>query len=443
MADPLSVAASVIAVIQISGKVLSLCYQYFSGTKDAPKDIHSIISEVGSLKSILEDLNSLDNGSDIPTGSRGSALFTSLNAEDGPLKTCEAALQDILAHIDPPIESHNLSKVLLWPLKAKEVHKLLGVVQKQKTSLILALATNGTLAVSRIERSLEENTMMTAKTKELLGENSQTTVQLREFAQANEERNKRDKIIGWLQSTDPSTNHNTAWARHEPRTGDWLLNAPEFSRWKQEEKQILWLFGIPGSGKTVLASTVIRHVKDLCYPGSDIFCAYYYFDFSDPYKQTLTSMLRSVLSQLLCQQGALSDQFRALYSAHQDGTQAPSESDLRVALSSVLETTRVYIILDALDECCQRNVVLDFISSLNRQQTAKVNIMAVSRKEYDIELVLNDISHFKVCVESALVDVDIRLHVQGQLKTDSKLKRLPEDVKKEIETVLVDKACGM
>ncbi len=87
MADPLSAMASIIAVIQISGTVLFACSQYISSVNDASRDIEWVISEVGSLKSILDDLKGL-----VCTTEDRSALSKSLRADYGPLKTCESAL---------------------------------------------------------------------------------------------------------------------------------------------------------------------------------------------------------------------------------------------------------------------------------------------------------------------------------------------------------------
>jgi adenylylsulfate kinase-like enzyme len=39
-----------------------------------------------------------------------------------------------------------------------------------------------------------------------------------------------------------------------PGTGQWLLSDPVFDKWKKESvSSILWLHGIPGSGKSKLA----------------------------------------------------------------------------------------------------------------------------------------------------------------------------------------------
>ena len=56
MADPLSVAASIIAVIQITSSVVSICYDYRSGTKHASKEMEQLTDEVISMRDVLERL---------------------------------------------------------------------------------------------------------------------------------------------------------------------------------------------------------------------------------------------------------------------------------------------------------------------------------------------------------------------------------------------------
>ena len=54
--DPLSITASVITVIQIAGTISSICKDYITTVKDAPKDLRRVAIEVGSIKSVLEVL---------------------------------------------------------------------------------------------------------------------------------------------------------------------------------------------------------------------------------------------------------------------------------------------------------------------------------------------------------------------------------------------------
>src|SRR5277367_1338186 len=57
--DPLSGAASVIAVIQIAGAVIDLCYRYRSSLKDAPKTITRLMNEVRGIRVVLESLDTI------------------------------------------------------------------------------------------------------------------------------------------------------------------------------------------------------------------------------------------------------------------------------------------------------------------------------------------------------------------------------------------------
>jgi hypothetical protein len=91
-----------------------------------------------------------------------------------------------------------------------------------------------------------------------------------------------NQVLEWLVTTDPSPNHNNACELHEEHTGEWLINSPEYTGWLERRNRFLWLHGIPGAGKTVLASYVFQNVEALVedsapeVPG----CAYYYCYFS-------------------------------------------------------------------------------------------------------------------------------------------------------------------
>jgi hypothetical protein len=54
----------------------------------------------------------------------------------------------------------------------------------------------------------------------------------------------RDKIIQWLSTTDPSSNHHIACKKRQPTTGEWLIKRAEFEEWKQTQNSLLWLYGI-------------------------------------------------------------------------------------------------------------------------------------------------------------------------------------------------------
>jgi hypothetical protein len=96
-----------------------------------------------------------------------------------------------------------------------------------------------------------------------------------------------------------------------------------------------------------------------------------------------------------------------------------------------------------LDECSQRGEMLKMLSDIYRQCSEEVNILVTSRKERDIELVLDNLASSSIGVKQTVVDADIRIYLKTCLVEDAKLKRWPSAVKEEMEDALVRGAHGM
>ena len=100
----------------------------------------------------------------------------------------------------------------------------------------------------------------------------------------NQRKEEKDRVLDWLKLSDPSTNHFAARKKHEPTTGDWFLRSEIFAASTEGNVKSVWLYGIPGAGKTILCSTIIERLKDICLVKTGHQLAYFYFDFSDANK---------------------------------------------------------------------------------------------------------------------------------------------------------------
>lgn len=171
---------------------------------------------------------------------------------------------------------------------------------------------------------------------------------------------------------------------------------------------------------------------------------YFYFDFNDREKQSSTNAIRSLLFQYALQVGDVVQDLERLYQKCSSGQQQPAEeaisSHLRQAIARPEEK---YIVLDALDECTDREGLLTFIQELPSSKPRNLHILATSRREKDIEDELNPIANHKVNIQSAIVDADIRIYIRDRMTTDTKLKKWPVSVQSEITTALMEKAGGM
>jgi hypothetical protein len=251
---------------------------------------------------------------------------------------------------------------------------------------------------------------------------------------------KRESTLKSLVITDPSSIHNGAWELHEPHTSQWLTRCPDYKDWIHGTTSLIWLYGIPGSGKTVLASFVIEDVKKLAKSSPGMGWAYYYFYFRRE-KDEVPHFLCWIINQLCRQSKQIPPEVLEL---HRHGGELSTES-LLIALSAVLrDFQRVYLVLDALDESTNRRRLLDVLVKLPvNADFAKLQILAASREEPDIERALGPISTVISLNQNQWVENDIRLYIESCLCEDRKLRRWPEALRSEIEAALVKGAKGM
>lgn len=183
-------------------------------------------------------------------------------------------------------------------------------------------------------------------------------------------------------------------------------------------------------------------MKRFCEAESSKILAYFYFDFNDREKN-VANMLRSVIAQISRKGPSLPKAVQILLQ-YKEKAEQPNEQTLFQTLLSVLrEDKTYYIILDALDECWERENLLETLSELAKQGLKNVHMLFTSRQEQDIKESLRPIVTENVPIQNTKVDKDIRLHVRRCLDEDRELKERPDSIKDEIETSLVEGAHGM
>lgn len=247
----------------------------------------------------------------------------------------------------------------------------------------------------------------------------------------------------WLSTVDSTSNQSAARLKHEPETGNWLLESESFKNWLNGEKQFLWIHGIPGSGKTVLCSTLINHVQRN--QETDVRgLAYFYFDFKDSDKQVLDRFLRSIVAQLSRQLSSFPTVLQDFYRQYEAQNEHLPDTELTKVLTSILSQFQSStIVIDALDECREQREVMEKLALLIGESCINTRILVTSRKERDIELGLKTMITDQVALQGSVVKNDINLHVRRCLSQDPVLSLRPDSVKEKIESALVDGARGM
>ena len=254
--------------------------------------------------------------------------------------------------------------------------------------------------------------------------------------------NLAQRIFDWLSGPDPSSNYENAREKRSQGTGIWLLENPAFVDWKSSPCSLLWLYGKPGSGKTVLSSTAIHFLLSNIAIKERV--AYFYFDFQNNEKQKVKNFLRSIIAQLFdCNEETLkvAEQF---YNDNSHGRTTPSIQSSKAAIRQLIDKLpSVYFVIDALDECNDRVSLLECFEDFCSWRQDSLHILATSRQETDIEECFLVIANCKLSLEDSVIDEDILRYVRYQLNHDKKLSKWSEELRTEIEKALLEGAQGM
>ncbi|RMJ16009.1 hypothetical protein CDV36_004314 [Fusarium kuroshium] len=208
--------------------------------------------------------------------------------------------------------------------------------------------------------------------------------ELEHFART-EENTIRQEYFTLRAHVSPKTYDDDLYRHHAAvcdGTGKWLFRDQLFKDWADYSKgstRILWLNGIPGAGKTLLASSVIRHTQCL---GLTLFAFLTYKDSST----TALSIVHSLIFQLASDSLALQTELRQ--SGHKNLRNSLDEAaDL---LQSLLECAGVvYVVIDGIDEIdlFERSRLLKQLLKLG-DACQKCLILLSSRSEDDISTAL-------------------------------------------------------
>ena len=171
--------------------------------------------------------------------------------------------------------------------------------------------------------------------------------------------------------------------------------------------------------------------------------AYFYCDFKDSKFQDPINVIGSVVGQLAVQETELPKDLESLFHNCSKARTRPSLGSLLEVLKNETSSgaRRTYIVIDALDECTNREGLLDGLVELHSLVDLAINILVTSRKENDINEALENLP--SLFIKESDITQDVELYVQSEIEKRKKLKEKTDVVKARIRSTLVEGAKGM
>lgn len=388
---------TLLAVLQVSAKLVTVCHEYILGVKNAPRDVLRIIDEITSVRNTIEQLIQHVN----QTGSPLSPGFTNLNQPNGPFEKCLAELTDLEKVIDDGKRKGPLTSKLVWPLKQKETEAKLAALATIKSSLQLALTADNAQTLSEIW----------SETKSLPVIQKHVDNFAKHAAEAAQDDVKK-RMIKELRGRDQSQRHRMHYEKHVEATGDWLLNHAAYLKWLETAGGILWLRGLAGCGKTVLCAHIIENLTLLCV-GEATAIVYFYVDGSENLPLDACTVNRTFLSQLVEQIPSLVSELEGR--SYVEMTNRP-ERYLRMGLRSV---EHLYVVVDGLDECEDSlglQGAVEFLVETMLLGKDKVHVVAASRTSAHVRAGTTGIEVSEVLLGECKDNDDLHLLLQSRLQ---------------------------
>jgi hypothetical protein len=252
---------------------------------------------------------------------------------------------------------------------------------------------------------------------------------------------KHYETMEWLSPDSFAAQQSDLITRKQADTGQWFLDSPEFTEWVYGTSQTLFCPGIPGAGKTMMAAIAVHHLQNTV-KTADIGIAFVYCNYKRQADQTTPNLLAAIIKQLVQDRPSIAQPLSSLYDQHRPKRTRPLLEELLSVLHSVLaKYSKVYVVLDALDECSEQDGTRSQLLRLCRrlQQKYDLRLMATSRQIPDI------LEEFKntPLVEVRASDSDLKRFVMGNMSRFAKFIRLSADLQELVQNRVVEAADGM
>lgn len=169
--------------------------------------------------------------------------------------------------------------------------------------------------------------------------------------------------------------------------------------------------------------------------------AYIYCNYKEQ-NQTAINLAASLLQQIVQGQPVVSDDIITIYNQHRRKQTRPSLAEyLKLLQSEIHHFSKVFIVIDALDECLDREGIRSFLPELQKLPP-NTHLLVTSRYIRDIEHEFEKAARLEIYAR----DEDVKSYVEARMGEQHQLVRHIEadpTLRSTISDAIVQKANGM
>ncbi|TFK17184.1 hypothetical protein FA15DRAFT_605593 [Coprinopsis marcescibilis] len=222
------------------------------------------------------------------------------------------------------------------------------------------------------------------------------------------------------------------------KTGRWVLSEAKFRKWRKAPRGILWGTGMPGAGKTILASIIVEYLMELAKSNKRICVAFAFSRYTDAL--TVEEILAGLLRQILEDHPQTIVYIQRMHDHHSLRKTRPSKKELVGVLEEIFTSNLFderFCSLDGLDEAksITQFELLDTLSQL------PINLLITSRPLHLLEDNVPTADHFSIILQ----DADIERLIEEKVRQIPTLKGLlaKDEFKKWVVKTIIEKSSGM
>ncbi|PGH32755.1 hypothetical protein GX50_04470 [[Emmonsia] crescens] len=393
--------------------VFRLVFKYSRSAVNSKEDVKNLANEIQALAGVLQSLCLLANGLE----AEGHIFDPTIRVHHlGMLSSTLSRVQQRVEKVHVKFEKGSKTQQRLqhlkWPFSAGETKELWEDIAKHKSTIALALSADS-LRMLQIclakQDEIDQTLSSIANTVKMI--EIQTQIAMSDAKKA---------VLDFVMKVIPQSSLETGVKLRHPLTGLWISGSPRFTTWLETPGSNLWLSGIPGAGKTVLAGAAIQDAITRSYSNPEVGVAFFFCDYKDSKTWDIVSILGAMASQIGRQNDAAYSSLQIYYDElHPDKRleMSPDAEDLRAKVTQMSEHFKQKIVIvDGLDECGDNTDTVEWLQE--------------------------DFDHIPIAAKSD----DVRLYVGAGVEKRIENRRLritSMELKDEIMSKLVEDAKGM